>query len=339
MSASAVTGARADGRERAARPRVGSAGPASRFVARRALLGLLVLWATCSLVFLLVRVASPDPARVLGGARADEATLTLIRQDLGLDRPLYEQYVRYLGQLATGGLGRSYVNDSPVWPLLRDRLPTTLTLVAGGLVLWLIGGTVFGVLAATRPRFDRLLALLLPIGLAIPAFVLGMLLLAVLFGWAGDLGIHLFEPGPPLQEHFWKRIILPWVTLAFLQLATYTRLTRSAMLDVLDTDYLRTARAKGLPESRVLYGHGLRAALTPVVGQIGVDVGALLGGSVVTEKVFGLQGIGQLVVDSISLGDAPVILGVVLLTVTGVVLAGFLTDLAYAAADPRVRLR
>jgi peptide/nickel transport system permease protein len=240
--------------------------------------------------------------------------------------------------LATGDLGRSYINDSPVWPLLRERLPTTLVLLAGGLVLWLAGGLLLGVLAATRPWFDRVLGLLIPVGLAVPAFVLGLLLLAVFFGGLGDLGVRMFEPGPPLQENFWKRITLPWVTLAFLQLATYTRLTRAAMLDVLDADFLRTARAKGLPERRVLYGHGLRAALTPVISQTGVDVGALLGGSVVIEKVFGLQGVGQLVVDSIGSGDAPVVLGVVLLTVTGVVLAGFLSDLAHAVVDPRVRL-
>lgn len=309
------------------------------FVAKRALFGAMVLWATCSMVFLLVRVAAPDPARVLAGPRANTETVRIISRNLGLDQPMYEQYLRFVRALATGDLGRSYVNHAPVDSLILERLPTTLTLVAGGVVLWLAGGMLLGALAATRPRLDRVLTFLLPAGLSVPAFVLGMLLLSLLFGLLGDLGVHLFEPGPPLQENFWKRIILPWVTLAFLQLATYARLTRSAVLDVLDADYLRTARAKGLPERRVVYGHGLRAALTPIVSQLGVDVGALVGGTVVTEKVFGLQGVGQLVVDSITLGDTPVILGVVLLTVTGVVLAGLLTDLAYAVVDPRVRLR
>jgi peptide/nickel transport system permease protein len=150
--------------------------------------------------------------------------------------------------------------------------------------------------------------------------------------------VRFFEAGPPLQEHFLQRIILPWVGLAYLMVAAYTRLTRGSMLDVLGEDYIRTARAKGLSEKRVVYRHGLRSALTPVITQFGIDIGALIGSTIVTEKVFGLQGIGQLVYQSISVGDTPVIVGVTLLVSFFVILANLIVDIGYSFLDPRVRL-
>jgi peptide/nickel transport system permease protein len=303
------------------------------FLLRRALGGLVVLWLVSSAVFVLVHVAAADPARVIGGPQADTATLALIRHDLGLDAPLVVRYGTHLGRLARGDLGHSYVNGFPVTGLIAAALPATAVLVLGGTLLWLAGGLAAGVLAATRPWLDKAVTFLVLLGMSVPAFVLGIVLLAVCFGRLG-----LVEPGPPLQEHFWRRILLPWLTLALLQLAVYARLTRGALRDVLAEDYVQAARAKGLPEGRVVRRHGLRAALVPVAGQLGVDVGTLLGGAVVTEQVFGLQGVGQLLVRSVTVGDAPVILGVVLLTACCVVAAGLLTDLAYALLDPRVRL-
>ncbi|GAA2592071.1 ABC transporter permease [Actinomadura fulvescens] len=311
-----------------------------RFIVRRSVFGVVVLWLVSTAVFLLVFVAARSPERVIGGPRATTETLRLIRGNLGLDEPLIVQYGTFLGRLLRGDLGRSYIHGTPVASMLADRLPTTVVLVLGAAVLWLAGGVLTGVLSATRARslVDRLATLFVLAGLSMPAFVVALLMVYVLFGKAGDAGVHLFEPGPPLQDDFWKRMTLPWFALAFLLMAGYTRLTRGAMLDVLGEDYIRTARAKGLPERRVVYGHGLRAALAPVVTQFGVDVGVLIGSTIVIEKVFGLQGVGQLVVQSITVGDAPVILGVVLVVALCVVVANLLVDIAYSFLDPRVRL-
>ncbi|MFI0446145.1 ABC transporter permease [Actinomadura sp. 6N118] len=310
-----------------------------RFIVRRSLFGIVVLWLVSTVVFFLVFVAAGKPERVIGGPRATTETLRLIRANLGLDEPVIVQYGAFLGRLLGGDLGRSYIHGTPVTSMIAERLGTTVVLVLGASVLWLAGGVLTGVLSATRARslVDRLATLFVLAGLSMPAFVVALLMLYVLFSKAGDAGIHLFEPGPPLQENFWKRMTLPWFALAFLLMAGYTRLTRGAMLDVLGEDYIRTARSKGLPERRVVYKHGLRAALTPVVTQFGVDIGALIGSTIVTEKVFGLQGIGQLVVQSITVGDAPVILGIVLAVALCVVVANLLVDIAYSFLDPRVR--
>lgn len=196
-------------------------------------------------------------------------------------------------------------------------------------------------LSATRARslWDRASTVVTLIGLSTPPFVMALALLHLCATRPGEHGVHLFEAGPPLQEHFLRRMVLPWIALAFLMLAAYTRLTRGAMLEALSEDYVRTAWAKGLPRRRVVWRHGLRAALTPVVTQLGIDLGALIGSTIVTEKVFGLQGVGQLVQQSIALGDTPVIIGVTLLVTLFVVAANLVVDIGYSVLDPRVRLR
>ncbi|WP_245623157.1 ABC transporter permease [Spirillospora albida] len=305
-----------------------------RLAVHRLLYGVAVLWLVSTLVFAFLHL-SPVPAeRVIGGPRATAGTLRLIRADLGLDDPVPVQYGRFLARLASGDLGDSHAGGEPVAALIAERLPTTLWLVLGAAVLWFAGGVALGVLGATRARgaADRVTTVLVLAGLSTPPFVLALVLLSVL-----GTGAALFEAGPPMQEHFLRRMTLPWLALAVLMVATYARLTRSAMLDVLGEDYVRTARAKGLSRRRVVYRHGLRAALTPVVTQFGVDLGALAGSTVVIEKVFGLQGVGQLVHHAITLGDTPVIMGVTLLTTLAVIVANLLVDVAYAALDPRVR--
>jgi len=311
-----------------------------RFIIRRLLFGVVVLWLVSTAVFFCIYVASGHPERVIGGPRATADNLAQIRHNLGLDKPLIVQYGEYLGRLAKGDLGMSYVYQTSVSSMITDRLQTTAVLVLGASVLWLVGGVLIGVVSATRARglLDRASTLFVLVGLSMPAFVVGLLMLYVFFSKLGDAGIHIFEPGPPMQEHFLQRMILPWISLAFLLVAGYTRLTRGSMLDVLGEDYIRTARAKGLSERRVIYRHGLRAALTPVVTQFGVDVGVLIGSTIVTEKVFGLQGLGQLIVQSISVGDAPVILGAIMLVALCVIVANLLVDIAYSFLDPRVRL-
>src|SRR5258708_27138936 len=210
--------------------------------------------------------------------------------------------------------------------MLKADLPPTLSLIIGGAILWLIAGIGFGVLSATRARslLDRVTTTGVLIGYSMPSFVLGGLLLFLVFVELSKVGILWFQPGyyPITQSQItWlERMILPWITLASVQVAVYSRLTRGSLLDALGEDYIRTARAKGLPERRVIYRHGLRSALIPVVTQAGVDIGVLIGGTLVTETVFGLQGIGQMTVQSLTNGDLPVIMGVVLIAAFFVVL-------------------
>ena len=312
----------------------------TRFAARRLLHALLVLWLVATLVFVFVHLSPVPVERIIGGPRATTETLAQIRANLGLDRPFAVQYWRFMERLLHGDLGDSYISGTPVTALIAARLPTTLWLVLGGGVLWFAGGVALGVLSAARARslWDRAATVVVLTGLSTPPFVMALALLYLFATRPADAGVHFFEAGPPLQDNFLRRMILPWTALAFLMLATYTRLTRGAMLDVLGEDYVRTARAKGLPERRVVGGHGLRSALTPVVTQFGIDLGALIGSTIVTEKVFGLQGVGQLVHRSIAAGDTPVIIGVTLLVTLCVIVANLLVDICYSFLDPRVRL-
>jgi ABC-type dipeptide/oligopeptide/nickel transport system permease component len=311
-----------------------------RFVIRRLLYAVLVLWLVSTAVFALLQISPVPVERVIGGPRATTDTLNQIRRNLGLDQPVPVQYWNFLKQLLHGDLGYSYINQTPVTQLIADRLPTTLWLVLGAGVIWFVGGIATGVLSATRARswIDRTSTVFVLVGLSTPPFVMALALLFIFSTVLGNLGFTFFEAGPPLQEHFFQRMILPWAGLAFLMVAAYTRLTRGSMLDVLGEDYIRTARAKGLSERRVVYRHGLRSALTPVITQFGIDIGVLIGSTIVTEKVFGLQGIGQLVYQSISVGDTPVIIGVTLLVSFFVIVANLIVDIGYSFLDPRVRL-
>jgi peptide/nickel transport system permease protein len=242
-------------------------------------------------------------------------------------------------------LGYSYYNSEPVTTLIKHALPVTASLALGAAVLWFAGGVAIGVLSAVRPRtlIDRASTLFALIGLSMPTFLTGLLLLYVFFYRFHLAGITWFPPSGyvPLTQDpaAWaQHLVLPWFTLAFATAATYVRLTRGQMLEVLGEDYVRTARSKGIGEKRVILRHGLRAALTPVVTQLGVDLGTLLGGAIVTENVFGLNGLGQLSVQSVIREDQPVVIGVVLLAATFIVVANILVDMTYALLDPRVRL-
>jgi peptide/nickel transport system permease protein len=315
-----------------------------RFVARRLLLGLLVLWITSGAVFVLFFVAPHDPARLLAGKLATPQTVALVNHRLGLDRPLPDQYASFMGRLLHGDLGYSYYNSAPVRSLLASRLPVTASLALGAAVVWLVVGVGVGVAAARRPRsmVDRGGTLLVLTGLSMPTFLVGLLLIYFLFFRLHLAGFGLFPASGyvPLTQDpggWAQHLLLPWITLATVTAATYSRLTRSSLLEVLGEDYIRTARAKGLPEGRVVYRHGLRSALTPVVTQLGVDLGTLLGGVIVTEQVFGLPGLGQLAWQSVTTQDLPVIMGIVLVASAFIVLANLLVDLGYALLDPRVR--
>jgi peptide/nickel transport system permease protein len=315
-----------------------------RFLARRVVYGLVVLWLISVATFALFFIAPHDVARTLAGKGATPQQVVGIRHRLGLDQPLLVQYWHYLDGLLHGNLGTSYYSGEPVSSMLKADLPPTLSLIIGGAVLWVIAGIGFGVLSATRARslLDRLTTTGVLIGYSMPVFVLGGLLLFVVFFQLSKAGILWFQPGyyPITQSPvtWFGRMILPWITLATVQVAVYSRLTRGSLLDALGEDYIRTARAKGLSERRVIYRHGLRSALIPVTTQLGVDLATLISGAIVTETVFNLGGVGQSVVQAVVRGDLFFILAVVILTAAAVVVANIVVDVAYSVLDPRVRL-
>jgi peptide/nickel transport system permease protein len=317
----------------------------TRFLLKRVALGVLVLWVVATVVFVMYFVGPHDVARLIAGRQATPATVALIRHRLGLDQPVLVQYGQFLWRTLHGDLGYSYVGFEPVTRILARDLPVTASLAVGAAILWLIIGVASGVIAATRPRsaIDRATTGAALFFYSMPAFLLGQVLLLVLFFRLTMAGLRLF-PGSgyvPLTEdpaRWAQHLILPWITLALVTAATYARLTRASMLDVLGEDYIRTARSKGLTERRITYRHALRSALTPVVTQFGIDLGTLLGGAVVTEQVFGLPGLGREAVLAITTQDLPVIIGVVLVASLFVVVASIVVDLCYAVLDPRVRV-
>jgi peptide/nickel transport system permease protein len=315
------------------------------FLIRRIAFGMVVMWLVATIVFLMYFIAPHDVARTLAGKQASADTVAAIRHSLGLDRPIIVQYGTFLWKALHGNLGYSYANSQSVTTLIWQALPVTASLVVGGAILWLVIGVNTGVLASTRPRsvMDRTTTGLSLFFYSMPTFLLGEVLLLVLFFRLHLMGLDWFPPAGyipltqnPLQwAHY---LILPWLTIALVTAATYVRLTRGSMLDVMGEDYIRTARAKGLREGRVVYRHGLRAALTPVLTQFGIDVGTLLGGAIVTENVFGLPGLGELAINALTKQDLPTIIGLVLLASAFVVVANILVDICYALLDAKVRL-
>jgi len=319
----------------------------ARFLVRRVLLGVFVMFVVTIVVFIIFFVGpgSGAVARTLAGREATPKTVALVAHRLLLDRPIYVQYWHFLDGLLHGNLGYSYYHGQPVTTILKQAFPVTLSLALGAAVIWLVLGVLSGVLSAVRNRsfWDRTVTVLALFFYSMPSFVLGLLLLYVFYYQFTLHGIHLF-PGAgytyltanPLK--WFQGLVLPWITLALVSAAAYTRLTRGSMLDVLNEDYVRTARSKGLSEHRVIYRHALRSALTPVVSQFGIDLGVLVGGAVITESVFGMPGLGFTAVQAIGNQDLPVIIGIVIVASAAVVVANILVDAFYAVLDPRVRL-
>ncbi len=316
----------------------------TRIVLSRVGFGVVVLLVLSMFVFLLFFVAPGDPARTIAGDQATETLLRQIRASLGLDQPIYVQYATFLGNALHGDLGYSYHSQEPVLPLVLARIPETGSLVLGGVVVWLLIGIPIGVTSARWPGSlrDRIGQGFTLLGLSFPTFVLGMLFLFVLYFLPRQLGFSLFPAGgyvpitqDPLQWAW--HLILPWFTLALVNAAIYARLTRGQLIDVLGEDYIRTARAKGLSELTVVYKHGMRSTLTPIITQLGADIAMLLGGVIIIEQVFTIPGIGALAVTSVTNEDRPVIIGVVLLGGCFVVVANVVVDVLYGLLDPRVR--
>ncbi|AYN39293.1 ABC transporter permease [Streptomyces dangxiongensis] len=318
---------------------------------------LVVSAVTFAIFFLLPRLVGQTAdqlAQQYIGKSPSPADIAAVKHNLGLDQPVYVQYWHFIKGIVAGAtydlgpttvhcdapcFGYSFKNHQAVWPELTSRLPITLSLAAGAAVLWLVSGVVAGVVSALKPRsvLDRGFMGIALTGVSLPMF------------FTGNLAILLFEYQWPIfgksyvpftdDPSQWANTLIPaWCSLALLYSAIYARLTRSGMLETMNEDFIRTARAKGLRERNVVVRHGLRAALTPIITVFGMDIGLLLGGAVITESVFSLPGIGQYAVQGITDNDLPKILGVTLLAAFFVVIANLLVDVLYAAADPRVRL-
>ena len=319
----------------------------TRFLIRRVALGVLVIWLVTVLVFTIFFVGPgpADVARRLAGRQATQLQVAEVAKRLHLNDPLYLQYWHFLDNLLHGNLGYSYIHGQPVTTVIKQAFPITLSLALGAAVIWLVLGVFTGVISAVKRGsvLDRSLTTAALVFYSVPVFVLGLLMLYLFYYIFTINGLKWF-PGsgytPITQNPFnWFRgLVLPWVSLALISAATYTRLTRSSMLEVMGEDYIRTARAKGLLERRVIYRHGLRSALTPVISQFGIDVGTLLGGAILTEVTFGMPGLGYTAVNAIEQQDLPVVIGIVIVATAAVVVANIVVDLAYAFLDPRVRL-
>jgi peptide/nickel transport system permease protein len=301
-----------------------------RFLIRRLLWAVFVLLAASAVIFAITHLVPADPARLFAGPDADIGTLTQIRHELGLDDPLPVRYWRYVERLIRGDLGRSWQFKEPVLTTLATRLPATIELLVAGLLCQLALGLPVGLLSALYRNswLDRLLMTGSFILLAAPGFVLGLLLLYV-FGF--------LVPVLPLGGYGGlTHLVLPATTMGLVYFPWYARMFRATVLDVLDSDYLRTARAKGLADSVVLIRHALPNAIRPVITMAGFDLGNFLGGLVVIEAVFGWPGIGSRAVEAISFADIPVVVGVVLVASGFTVLMNVVVDVTYRLIDPRV---
>jgi peptide/nickel transport system permease protein len=304
-----------------------------RYVARRLAQAVFILLGITLVTYLLLFLLPADPVRQIAGRSATPEVVESIRRQLGLDLPLWRQYLRYLGNLLQGDLGRSYIQKTEVATLILSRLPATLQLMAGAIAVELLIGLTAGVVAAAnRGRgLDRALMVASFTAVSAPQFVVGILLLyvfAVRLGWFPIGGYGTFA-----------HLVLPALTLGILGGGWYARMTRSAMMDVLRQDYIVTARAKGAGRARVLLVHGLRNAALPIVAMVGLDVGIFMSGAVVVESVFGWPGIGQLAWQAIQLVDIPIIVGVTTVAACFIVLGNLLADLVAPFVDPRIRLR
>jgi peptide/nickel transport system permease protein len=317
----------------------------TRYIARR-LLWMVVLLAAVSAITFVIFYALPsaDPAVLRAGRQPNPKLIEQIRHQLGLDRPWYVQYGRYMKRLVLHfDLGYSYQNSASVKRQIFDRLPATVSLTLGAAVLWITSGVAIGTISAVKrgKLIDRLAMGGALVAISAPVFWLG---LVALYLFANDIGkLHVF-PGSGTYTgltndpwHWFTSLILPCLVLAASFAAIYARLLRANLLDTLSEDYIRTAYAKGLRGRTVILRHGLRSAITPVVTAAGLDIGILLGGAILTERVFDIPGIGQLAFNSISDGDLPTIQGTVLLGGFFIILFNLIVDVLYAFIDPRVR--
>ncbi len=301
-----------------------------RLIGRRLLATVPTLLGVLVVAFFLLNVAPGDPVAAMVGERADAATIARLRADLHLDDPLPAQFGRYLWDAVHGDFGRSYITQRPIARDLRERFPKTVLLALAAMAFAAVGGIALGVLSAIRPggAVDRAAMLLSYVGVSFPVYWVGLLLIllfAVMLRWL-----------PPSGSGGLAYLVLPALTLGMRSVAFLARMTRAAMLEVLSSDFVRTARAKGLNEAAVIMRHGFRNALIPVITVLGLDTGSYLTGSILTETIFGWPGLGRYVLTAIEKRDLPAIQGSILFMSLVFVLVNLVTDLVYAKADPRI---
>jgi len=302
-----------------------------QYLSRRVAAFVATLFVVSLLVFVVIRVLPGDPAQVIMGTEGNPEATARLRTSLGLDRPLVVQYVDWLAHAVRGDLGVSIQYDVPVGRLIMSRLPVTLPLTLLAAAFMVATAVPLGLYAATHHRRvgDYVTMVISQLGISVPSFWAGLLLIlafSVHLGWAQSGGFR-----------GWRSLILPAIALGVFQAAVLVRATRSAVLDVMREDYVRTARAKGVPEGVLVVKHTLRNALIPIVTVAGLQVGQLLAGSIILESVFVLPGLGRLALGAITARDLPVVQGVTLFVASSIVAINFLVDLAYSALDPRLR--
>jgi peptide/nickel transport system permease protein len=316
------------------------------YIIRRLLWAVLLLLVVSFITFVMFQVLpSADPALLRAGRNPSPEVVQAIRENLGLDKPWYVQYGIYIRDLVLHfDFGYSYQNNVAVRTTIFDRLPATVSLAVGGAVVWLLIGIPIGIISAIKRGtiIDRLAMGGALLAISAPVYWVG---LVSIYLFSKDLGklVPIFQGSgqyTPLTTdpvQWAAALILPWIVLATAFAAIYARFLRANLLDVMGEDYIRTARAKGLRERKVVFKHGLRSAITPIVTIFGLDLGILMGGAILTETVFNIPGVGRLAYDAIQKSDLPIVQGTVLIAAAAVILANLLVDILYAFLDPRVR--
>lgn len=307
------------------------------FIVRRIFQLLFLLLGISFIVFMSMHLAPGDPATIIGGPTATESDLEAIREDLGLNRPVLVQYVDYLKGVVKGDFGYSYQNSQPVSEAIASRFPNTIKLATASIIVAVIIGIIAGMISAMRQNswLDVTSTTFALVGVSIPNFWLGtilILLFAVNLQWLPVSGLN----NSIFSTDGLKELILPSITLGTSTAALIARMSRSSMLEVTKSDYIRTAKAKGVKNRTIIWVHALRNAMIPVVTVIGINFGALLGGTIITEQVFAINGIGRLMVDAIAARDFPVVQGTVLLVAAIFVIVNLIVDIVYAKIDPRI---
>ncbi len=310
-----------------------------KFLARRVLSTIPVLAIVAVLVFLMLRLTPGDPAAILAGDAANTEQIAKIREGLGLDRPLPVQFALWAKSILSGDLGESFYFKMKVTSLIGQRLEATVSLATLTIIVAVFTAVPLGVLAAWRfgGWFDRMLMGFSVMGFSVPVFVLAYILIWIVSLKLGWLPVQGYKPIGDGLWPFLKHLILPSITLSVIYIALIARVTRASVLEALGEDYIRTARAKGLPESRVLIRHALANAAVPIVTVIGIGIALLIGGVVVTESVYAIPGLGRLTVDAVLARDFPTIQGVILFFSVVYVMINLLVDLSYVFFDPRIR--
>jgi peptide/nickel transport system permease protein len=318
-----------------------------RYIIRRLLWMVVLLFLVSFITFMIFYLfPSADPARLRAGRQPNPELVEQIRHSLGLDNPWYQQYFDYMKRLVLHfDFGYSYQNNISVKQQIFDRLPATVSLALGAAVIWILTGIAVGIISAVRRRtvLDRATMGSALVAISAPVYWLGLVSLYLFSSDIGKFKVPFFKgagsyvPFSQDPSIWFQSLLMPWLVLAAAFAALYARLLRANLIETMEEDYIRTARAKGLPERRVILRHGVRSAITPIVTAAGLDIGILLGGAILTESVFNIPGVGRLAYDSIQNSDLPMIQGTVLMGAFFIIFANLVVDVLYAFLDPRVR--